>query len=440
MITPRTLAAIAAGLIAIAATAAFSADQITVLTSNDSMLKLRPVAFEGGRTLELTVGIGSGAFRHPDAPRDIIQTVSDRGPNFTCKDGVKITGLSQQKLCGKTKGARIYPVPEYAPTIYTVKIGTDGRFRVIEALPLKDRDGKPLNGLLNPLTKAKTEIPFDRKGRRLAQDPSAVDAEALVKLKDGSYWIADESAPSIIHVGPDGRVIKRLVPAGTEGDFKGANYTVEGKLPAILYKRHTNRGIESIAISPDERFLYFAMQSPLDNPDAAAYRKGRNIRLFKFDRGAEKTVGEYVYVMDAPGTFTLDNVKKARKQNDVKISEMSGLGLDRLLVLERISKTTKLYEIDLARATNILGGKWDDAATKPSLEQTAAAVAGIKTTPKSLFFSTDDHKGLPDKIEGIAHLGDGSLALINDDDFGIEGARTKIIVIRRAGDKATAKR
>lgn len=430
---PRLLP-LAVPLAAGVAFSAAAADKISIHTSADPMLRLNPVTFDGGRTLELTVGIGSGAFRHPSAPGDIFQTVSDRGPNFTCKDGVEITALDQQRLCGGAAHARIYPVPEYAPSIYTVKLLNNGSFRVIEAIALKDKDGVPLTGLLNPLTKAKTEIPFDRHGRRLAQDAGAVDVESLVKLGDGSYWLCDEQGPSIFHAGADGRMIKRLVPAGTETDYATANYTVEGKLPAILYKRHTNRGIESIAISPDERFLYFAMQSPLDNPGAKAYKKGRNIRVFKFDRPKEKVVGEYVYVIDKPQTFRLD---RSKKQNAVKISEMRALGLDKLLILERISKTTKLYEVDLAGATNILDSKWDDPANRPTLEQTSLDKAAITPVTKKLFFTTDDHKGLPAKLEGMARLGDGSWALTNDDDFGIDGARTTVVVLRR--DKQQAK-
>jgi hypothetical protein len=34
------------------------------------------------------------------------------------------------------------------------------------------------------------------------------------------------------------------------------------------------------------------------------------------------------------------------------------------------------------------------------------------------------------KTEGMTLLGDGALALINDDDFGISGGRTQIAVIR----------
>ncbi len=34
------------------------------------------------------------------------------------------------------------------------------------------------------------------------------------------------------------------------------------------------------------------------------------------------------------------------------------------------------------------------------------------------------------KTEGLARLGNNAIALINDDDFGITGARTQIVVIR----------
>ena len=37
------------------------------------------------------------------------------------------------------------------------------------------------------------------------------------------------------------------------------------------------------------------------------------------------------------------------------------------------------------------------------------------------------------KTEGMALLGDGSLALVNDDDFGIAGGRTQIVIVRGTG-------
>jgi len=37
------------------------------------------------------------------------------------------------------------------------------------------------------------------------------------------------------------------------------------------------------------------------------------------------------------------------------------------------------------------------------------------------------------KTEGMTLLGDGSLALINDDDFGITGGRTQIVIVKGTG-------
>ena len=125
-------------------------------------------------------------------------------------------------------------------------------------------------------------------------------------------------------------MIERHVPAGTEAEFAGAPYKTVGSLPAIIAKRQGNRGIEGIAISPDERFLYFIMQNPLANPDTAAFQQARNTRLFKLERATMKVVGEYVYTLDDPQSFRRD---PSRKQSDPRISELMAIGLDRLIVL-----------------------------------------------------------------------------------------------------------
>jgi hypothetical protein len=154
-------------------------------------------------------------------------------------------------------------------------------------------------------------------------------------------------------------MIMRHVPAGTEGDFAGAPYETVGSLPAIIAKRQANRGIEAVAVSPDERFLYFIMQNPLANPDSAAFQKARNTRLFKLERATMRVVGEYVYTLDDPQSFRRD---PSSKQSDPRISEMMAVGLDRLIIDERTELTTKLYEVELIGATNIAGSKYDGSA------------------------------------------------------------------------------
>jgi hypothetical protein len=144
-----------------------------------------------------------------------------------------------------------------------------------------------------------------------------------------------------------------------------------------------------------------------------------------------KVVGEYVYTLDDPMSFRRD---PSKKQNDPRISELMAIGLDRLVVLERTEQTTKLYEVDLTKATNIAGTRWDDAATSPSLEQqTDLAAAKIVPVTKTLRVDTADLPDTVGKTEGMALLGDGSLALINDDDFGIAGGRTQIVVLQGTG-------
>jgi hypothetical protein len=421
---------LAAAAIVVLATGATAADvSIRAYTSDDTLLRLGEYRFEGGKALNLSVGVGSGAYRGPNDPPNVIWTVGDRGPNFTCGEAKKIAGVAPA-TCSEVKGGRVYPAPGYAPSIYRLMLLDDGTFRVTDVITMKDRDGRPLNGMPNPLKVATTETPLDGSGKRLQQDVHGIDAEGIVRLGDGTFWIGDENGPSMAHFSADGRMIARHVPRGTEADYAGARYEVVGSLPAILARRQANRGIESMAVSPDERFLYVIMQNPLANPNAAAYRQARNTRLFKIERASMKVAGEYIYTLDDPKGFSRD---PSSNQSDPRISELMAVGLDRLIVLERTELTTKLYEIALAGATDIAGSKWDEAATQPTIEQSDAAAAGVTPVSKSLRFDTSAFPSILGKTEGMALLGDGSLAIINDDDFGISGGKTQIVVVRGTG-------
>lgn len=429
-----TAGLLAAGLVA--AGAAQGADMtLKTYTSADPILSLGQAAFDGGKTLNLSVGVGSGAYRRADAPANVFVSVSDRGPNIACADAKAVLGVEGKDFCKASPGGRIYPRPNYAPSIYRIRLNDDGTFSVFDQIAIKDKDGNPVSGLLNPLTIASTETPLDGKGNILAQSADAVDAEGIVELADGTFWIGDENGPSIMHVAADGRILMRLVPQGSEQDYAKANYAVIGSLPSILTKRVTNRGIESMALSPDEKFLYFIIQNPLGNPDTATYAKAKNTRLYKMDRVSLKIVGEYVYTLDDPMTFRLD---PSDKQNAPRISELLALGGDRLVVLERTDATTKLYEIVLAGASDILGSPWDKLATSPSLEASDAAKAEIAVVKKTLRFDSADHPEVPAKVEGLAILGDGALMMINDDDFGITGERTKVLVVTGTGIRMSA--
>jgi len=63
---------------------------------------------------------------------------------------------------------------------------------------------------------------------------------------------------------------------------------------------------------------------------------------------------------------------------------------------------------------------------------TAMACAAETPVTKTLRFDTADHPEVAGKTEGMALLGNGVLALINDD-FGIAGESTQIAVVRGTG-------
>lgn len=380
--------------------------------------KLDTFNIKDGKELHLTVGIGSGAYHLPGDPEDIIYTITDRGPNFDIAASEDIMGVK----IGSQKG-KIFPTPNFSPAIYKLSITGNG-VSVLEKIQLKTHNGVPVSGISN----AGTEPAFDINGKELPYDPSGVDAEGMVRLHDGSFWIGEEYGPSILHIAADGRIVERWVPTGVKASLEGAGYKVKELLPAILRQRPLNRGIESMSVSPDEKYLYFSMQSPLANPDKAAYQQSRNLRLFKIDRAAGAVVGEYVYSIDTPETFVQDNANKARKQNDVKVSEMTAIDTDVLVVLERISGTTKFYRVDLKDADNILGSTWDESATTPSLEQTASLP--VKSLNKKLLMNSDEQDGLMKKIEGMAWLGGDRWLMVNDNDFGIEGDSTQIVPVK----------
>jgi hypothetical protein len=413
----------------IAGPAAADDIQTKFYNSDDTLLRIGQFTFQGGKTLNLTVGIGSGAWRGPKDPANVIWTVGDRGPNIACSEMKEIAGMDFAPCKGVQNG-RVYPTPSYSPSVYRVMLLDNGTFRVTDVITLKDRDGNPLTGMLNPLKTAATENAMDGTGKPLPRDLNGFDAEGIVRLADGTFWIGDENGPSIAHFSADGRMIARHVPQGTEGEFAGARYDVKGTLPAILAKRAINRGVESMAVSPDENFLYFIMQNALANPDVKTYQAAKNIRLFKIERASMKVVGEYVYTLDDPASFRRD---PSKRQNDPRISELMAIGLDRLVVLERTELTTKLYEIQLDGATNIIGTRWDDAATSPSLEASTVADAKITAPQKTLRLDTANFTDIVGKTEGMALLGDGSLLVINDDDYGIAGGRTQIVVLRGTG-------
>ncbi|HEY9218137.1 MAG TPA: esterase-like activity of phytase family protein, partial [Phenylobacterium sp.] len=180
-------------------------------------------------------------------------------------------------------------------------------------------------------------------------------------------------------------------------------------LPALAAERRTNRGFEGLAVSPDEQRLYVAAQSALEPGGAPE----PFVRIWTLDAASGELLAEHGYVFDPPTSFRRDAEQGAVERGDLKICDLLCIGEDRLLVLERITASAKIYQVQLR------GGE----AAEP------AGAGMIPRLAKTLLFSTDDHPGVAPDVEGMAQLSDTELMLVTDNDFGVGGSETAFYVV-----------
>lgn len=355
---------------------------------------LLPGSVDNDRGVDLG-GIGSDIY--PAGRGGEYWTVTDRGPN------------GQIKVDGQKR--RTFPVPGFDPAIVKIRVSGD-RVEVIDAIPLTTSSGKPVTGLSNQQSRDEAPYTYDAK-TLLPYNPNGVDTEGIVRAADGSFWLVDEYGPSLIHVSARGKVLTRYVPKGL--NLTGADYPVVEALPSVLLHRKINRGFEGLAQLPGGD-LVIAVQSPLSLPDGDAGDASRTTRLLRFATKKKAVTAEYAYRFDPVNVVD----PSEDDTSELKISSVVAVGGDRLLVEERTDKAARLQLVKLGHGANILGGPWDDDTTSPSLEQLDdPAAAGVPVPAKRLVVDLGKVSGVPGKIEGVARVDRDTLALINDNDFGM---------------------
>lgn len=351
---------------------------------------LGEVALPAG-VLRATLGLGSGLTRRPGDPPGRLWALGDRGPNLSIKQAREDYGVEGLDHLREVAGAKILPMPQIGPSLSELQI-TGDRIERLRTLRLRVASGAPVTGLPLPGgAEVSMEPLFDVEGRPLAADVNGADSEAVAALADGSFWVAEEYGPSLMKVSEQGVVETRWTPQGLA--WPGA----VDLLPAIAGRRRLNRGFEGLAVSADETRLYAGFQSAFEGDEAGA------VRIWTLDAASGALLAEHSYPFDPPDSFLRDLEAGPVAPADLKIGELLCVGEGRLLVLERISHTSKVYVVDLRGA----GGN----------------------LRKELVFTSDDAPEVAPDLEGMILLSDREILLVNDNDFGIEGVETRFFKV-----------
>ena len=374
-------------------------------------------------------GYGSDAAAHPTNANQFY-VLTDRGPNADF-DG--IAGKGKQFL-----------VPDYTPSIGLFELQADGKIIKIKEIVLKDSNGNPISGLPNPKAFGGTNevpydindqpmtvnprLPFDAVTNPIKSDINGLDPEGLAALKDGSFWVSDEYGPHFVHYDESGVEIERINAFVSD---ERNNAVVNGKpilLPAVFTKRRANRGMEALTITLDQSTLVGIMESSMDNPDESG-RLSSLVRIATINLISGQ-IAQYLY--------RLDNAKHvASGIVAINDHEFYLIEHDRKFPLQDKSAQKLIYKIDLSQATNIeevittesikqdeiLGLTMNGQALEQLIAendanwQTLEEVA-IKPAKKTLVVDVLASLEYPhDKLEGLWLRQDGSLGLLNDDDF-----------------------
>ncbi|MGN7356425.1 esterase-like activity of phytase family protein [Paenibacillus sp. SAF-054] len=357
-------------------------------------------------------GIGSSLTHIPGDPDNVFYTTADRGPNGE----VDVNGTTR----------RTFPLPSYTPTIYKIQLNQD-QISILDTIPLKINGKDPVTGtnLITglPNLQSRDEVPYDQAAKQvISYDPYGLDVEGLAyNPQDDTFWISDEYGPYLVQVKRDGTLLQRIAPIGINSELDTSALPLKTILPAVYLTRRQNRGAEAVGITPDGKWMFMAMQSPLRNPDKSV-DNSRTLRILKIDLSTLKPVAEYAYITEDAKQF------KDLKQSDIVISDMYVVNENTLLIDERdknagdAAQLKKIFSIDLKNASNILGQYDETAKTGKTLEQLSLnelLQAGIQTPLKRTVLDAVEFKYPNEKIEGISLVNGRKIVIVNDNDFGV---------------------
>ena len=256
----------------------------------------------------------------------------------------------------------------------------------------------PETGLMDGLCLAGKPVAADGLGAIWAYadnaDPWHMDGNAV-----GQFQFQLERKPGTRpHITEDGAIFTQ-VEAQLAGDG----------VEAVLQYRIPNRGFEGLTITPSGKVLA-SVQSVLDingeTADTAAFT-----RIVELDPETGD-VKMYAYPVD---------VSQYNSPSDCKIGDIYAVDDTTLLVIEqgKLADGTmqnKVYQVDLSQASDITDVTYNDAYPEYA---SAEELTDISFMEKEELLDLREYGWTAEKAEGICMADENTIAVINDNDFGI---------------------
>ncbi len=341
-----------------------------------------------------TLAIYLGGFSGMDVMEDgSLVMLTDRGPNVDASKSAN-------------GPAKRFADPLYAPRI--LSIGFQGDDGLVErgSATLRTPDDRAASGL-PPASddRIETELALGPGGFGLPPDPWGIDAEGIAVVGP-DLWIADEYRPSLWRVSREDRSVRERFTPTPSGPLDRA-------LPDLLGDRTPNRGFEGVAWVGG--LIYAALQSPMQTEGAAPATPF--VRIVRLD----------------PRTGAADVLAYALDGAAGKVGDLAAGPDGRLLVLEHGPGATAdgtplvgpgdgwlahVYAVDVSNATALTS----EQTPERFLSTYDARRAGLSVLNKKHVLDLLEY-GWPNeqrKPEGLAVLASGGLAILSDNDYGLD--------------------
>jgi hypothetical protein len=296
----------------------------------------------------------------------------------------------------------------FTPTLIGSTVQNQAAITVADTTLLTEANGAPFTALdtaagtagVRAATATLPAMPQAFNGRL------SLDAEGIVRMPDGSFYISDEYGPYIYKFSAAGvlqsaiRPPAAFIPQRNGADSFASNNPSPGQPAPVpvdpTVGRQNNQGLEGLSLAPDGKTLFALLQSATrqDGGTGSASTIRFNTRLLAYDITGDTPTLKGEYVLQLPTTKTAAGATLVCAQ-----SEILAINNTQFLVLARdagfghtypipTSTYRKILVYDITGATNIAGTKFDDPANP--IAPAGVLDATIKPATRTDFIDLND--------------------------------------------------